>query len=335
MIGPHILGEESMNEELVEHLSKQSILDIEQDVDHFFIFKNRSTRTFFYSEFKKYHRTHSKPENIHFQLAQLPAHLFVSITPDTRLKQSFEAKGISFDFQFYNKKQNSKDVAVPSKNCPLIYNLFGSVEEEDSLILTHDDLFEFLFSILGSDHHLPRELRRMLMDSKVFLFLGFDFEKWYLKLLLRMFEIHLKPLPVVVGGSVGVNERTKNFYIQNFEMQFIDLDAEELIHHLFDHYRDLTELRKTHEHSTNPMIDEVRKQMREDKIEESLEMLEDYLEDYSEILFDRVILLSGRHARFMRRRNMGTMREADISVELNQIREGVLDILKELQNNRR
>ncbi len=92
------------------------------------------------------------------------------------LKKYFEEKKLDFNFDFYNKKQNPQAIEKPTRDKPLIYNLFGNVEFEGSLVLTYDDLFNYLISIFGKQE-LHKDLRMELRTARMILFLGFKFEK--------------------------------------------------------------------------------------------------------------------------------------------------------------
>ena len=221
-----------------------------------------------------------------------------------------------------------------------MYNLLGSFEEEQSLVLTHDDLFDYLFSILGADQKLPLELRNQLVEAQAFVFLGFDFQAWYVKLLLRMLNIHTQgKVPLVSQGKNGSRtppNELKNFYVSNFQMQFLELEAEDLIDQLFERFgdsqADSLALRKLSEQQTPEIVGLVKDLTREGKLTEVFDLLYDYLEGRNPQLSDDLTLLEGRFTRNERKFGAeGVIKNEDYNLELNKIQAGILQIVNQLK----
>ena len=73
---------------------------------------------------------------------------------------------------------------IPSKDEPLVYHLFGHMQDLDSLVLTEDSYFDYLIGITKNNELIPDEVRRSLVDSAL-LFLGFRMEDWNFRVLFR------------------------------------------------------------------------------------------------------------------------------------------------------
>ncbi len=334
MLGPDIATNADgipLHQDLITYLNKESDLKIEFDIDNFILFKNKTTKTFFYSDFKKFYDNNSAAKDIHKKIAVLPFHVIISLSPDLILKKTFEQLGLAYNFQHYSKKQNPFDVSRPSRNNPLIYNLFGSITDEDSLIITHDDLFEFIFTILGGEHKLPPELRVSLQNAKVFLFLGFDFTKWYMKLILRLFDLHKDILPMTLDTNTRMEKNLKNFYINNFEMEFINTEAGELIRDLYKEGLKQNILKAVNTLNENPISLKVKMLLKEDHIEDALIMLEDYLETKDNDLYDMVIQISGAHSGLRRKISKGILSKDEIDLQTNKIRDSILNLANDLK----
>ena len=90
-----------------------------------------------------------------------------------------------------------------SPKTPLVYHLFGHAHEPDSLVLSENDLLDFLIAIASDRPQLPSSLLRTLKRGpQSFLFIGFGITQWYLrvllKVLMRTLEFHRtgsKPSP--------------------------------------------------------------------------------------------------------------------------------------------
>jgi len=336
MLGPEIaLNSQGIpiHSDLPRFFQEETDLEIERESDSLIIFKSRRSKSFFYTELKRYYQKYKPLDALHKKLARIPFHIIISTTPDTILKKCYEDYGMNYDFHFYNKKQNPEDIKKsPSGNYPLLYNLLGCISEEDSLIVTNDDLFEFLFSILG-EQRLPRELKSCLQKPKIFVFLGFDFEKWYLKLMLRLFELHHDAMPIASQAGSEMKEQTKAFYINNFDMEFMDTSNKDFVDDLYKKCEAQGLLKEIKEPSPdeNPFWKKMRELIGDDKIEEALIELEDHLEGKSNELEDTVIQLSGRYNRLKRKQDSGTISNQDADLEVNQIATSLIEITKELK----
>lgn len=338
MLGPELVIPETglaLQKDLVRFLKKETDVTVNQDIDDLFILNNFTSKTFFCAELRKYYQKYVKPESIQNMLARIPCHLYLSISPDSSLSQSFDNQGIPHSFRFYNKTDNQPEIDSPSQGKPLIYNMFGSVAEEDSLIVTHDDLFEFLFSLIGETSQLPLELKHQFNEAKIFIFLGFDFEKWYLKLLLRVFGVHYNTMPIVSGGENPLGEQIKAFYINNFEMHFVDKDIPSLVEELYTAFQEEDLLRPVQEAAQKPleMVHTVTSHIKEDRIVDALEELEGYFEIYSEDLFKEVMSISGAYNSLSRKINRNTISLEHAAIQQNQIRESILNLVGEVRKH--
>lgn len=333
MLGPELWVDEegkALQPELQSFLEKETDTKIDYDINNLYHFETKSTKTFLYSDLRKFYDRHRKPSELHRKIAQIPFHLIITAHPNLLIRNALDELGMRHDFHFYNKKQNPKDVDKPSKERPLVYNFFGSIEEEDSLILTSDDLFDFLFSVLGSEQRLPRELKNILQNTKTFLFLGFDFHNWYLKLILRLFDLHKDILPI--SNDFDLEKRYQDFYLDNFEMQFIEDKTPDFISDLFDVFEKDASLKEISTSSEDPIIDKIRDFIREDQTEDALIELEDYLEDKSEDLLNTVIQQSGMYNRLQRQISKKTISREDADLELNQINDAIISIAEQIKN---
>ena len=138
-------------------------------------------------------------------LAELPFYLAISLSPDDLLSRSLTSKNRAHDFISYKKgsglyelqRRESYDgwdqtpisdlTVSPSPSRPLIFNFQGIYDDKDSLIFTYDSLFDFLFSIFQA-HTLPLNLKAAISKASSFLFLGFGYHKWYLKIIFFILE---------------------------------------------------------------------------------------------------------------------------------------------------
>jgi hypothetical protein len=172
--------------------------------------------------------------------AQLPFKFVLNCTPDDLFVQALrqhdkEAQFFSFHFAKpeYNEMVNGQAVnleQVIADDRPLVYNLLGHYDDPSSLVLTDADRLSFLDVTLQREkntlpanityHFLRQPLRRM---RKTFVFLGFDFNEWHIRLfmhLLRRTHEHL-PHSLSLQRRETLSGDNSAFYEDNFDMMFL------------------------------------------------------------------------------------------------------------------
>lgn len=131
------------------------------------------------------------PSSVHEQLAALPFSLIVTTSQDSLLEQALKAAGKAPVTQRYHlrgdKRENPEFVVPGSPASPVVYHLFGSAEEPSSLVLSENDVLDFLIRVVSERPPLPNSLLRVLKRiGQSFLFVGFGIRHWDLRILLKI-----------------------------------------------------------------------------------------------------------------------------------------------------
>jgi TIR domain/SIR2-like domain len=142
-----------------------------------------------------YAREANSTTDFHRDLARLPFRLCISASPDSLMLTAFKEASKSPQKGYYGlkppKRASHARVSSPTIREPLVYYLLGHHEEPESLVLTEADLIDFLVQIIGGDPPVPDEVRSILRDPvAAFLFLGFGFQNWYMRVLLKVMDVH-------------------------------------------------------------------------------------------------------------------------------------------------
>lgn len=130
---------------------------------------------------------------IHQVLARLPLPIFVTTEATDLLADALRAAGkdpvteicpwkedlISLD-SIYAQEPDYQ----PTAQRPLIFHLFGHLAQEDSLVLTEDDYFDYLVGVTANKELIPLAVRSALNNSAL-LFLGFHLDGWEFRILFR------------------------------------------------------------------------------------------------------------------------------------------------------
>ncbi len=78
-------------------------------------------------------------------------------------------------YRFESRKLDRKTSIIrPTVENPLVYYLFGDYEDRQSMVLTEDDLINYLVKIVRGEPAIPDVVRSILSDRDAsFLFVGF------------------------------------------------------------------------------------------------------------------------------------------------------------------
>ncbi len=264
------------------------------------------------------------------RIAALPIPLVVSTLPDDGLHKAFDAAGVPHQFHAYNFRGNAAAGIKSPRQNRLIFNLFGNCSDANSLILDHDDLFGFLSQFMGarklSDTHI--EIQEMLgSGSTIFLFLGFQFDKWYMQILLHLLNPGRFKARQYALNSAGAQE-TRVFFAKKFQVEFVD----DLNPQAF-----LTELcaRWEADDATPKPADVTRQNLRDwlknaetERVLQELEKIFTQKNDADGL--HETAMLSARHSKLELAVLKGTVSKSDEQLEFNRIHDALLNLLNQI-----
>ncbi|HOY06329.1 MAG TPA: toll/interleukin-1 receptor domain-containing protein [Saprospiraceae bacterium] len=185
------------------------------------------------SEVERFYREQAKqPNELLRAIAKLPFPLIINTAPDTLLEKAWMGEFKEYHKTFYSLlKERSREEADlqiedPTGDCPLLYNLFGSVEDSASLVLTEKDRLKFIEDIIQHNNAIPNAILKEFREDKVVLFFGFDFEQWHLRILpKKIFQKEEISAPVIVpNGGQTLSKGAMVFYQKQYKMDFLPED---------------------------------------------------------------------------------------------------------------
>ncbi|HEY3115553.1 MAG TPA: CHAT domain-containing protein, partial [Chloroflexota bacterium] len=135
------------------------------------------------------------PADPHRILAELPFRIYIATGPTDILKPAFATIGKvpeveMFEWRSRRKKVKGGEASVfkreptyrPTDKRPLVYHLFGRLEDEESVVLTEDDYLEYLVGWRSKSGTIPGVVNTALKDGSL-LFLGFRPDDWVFRVL--------------------------------------------------------------------------------------------------------------------------------------------------------
>lgn len=181
------------------------------------------------------------PGRLHQALTELPFGVVLTTCHDGLLEKTYRQKDIHVSRYWYHYRGEPRDnqeiSGVGSPENPVIYHLFGTFDEPNSLVLTENDLLDFLIHVISGRPKLPDSLRSALRN-KTFLFFGFGIKHWYIRVLLKLLVRTLE----LSGGSVALEslagldareqQQTVLFYKRGTRIEVVDMEALEFLDEL-------------------------------------------------------------------------------------------------------
>ena len=175
-----------------------------------------------------YRHCAGRTTDVHRRLAALSISHCIDLTPAGLMANAYVELGKTPVRDFYG---SGKGAAVSlldiTPERPLVYELFGSLDNSASLLLTENDLLDFLVNVAKGAPSLPKELTSRFSDSRTsFLFLGFGFQHWYLRVLLHVLKADSdrKNLSLALEDAAFFDHpeqpQTALFYSEQHRIQF-------------------------------------------------------------------------------------------------------------------
>jgi hypothetical protein len=150
-----------------------------------------------------YHRVDYTPSEVHATLAALPFPLILTTCHDALLTRALRDAGKTPIVQRYHlrgdKRENPEFLLSGAPQTPVVFHLFGAPDEPSSLVLSENDILDFLIGIVAENPPLPNSLLRVLKrPGQSYLFVGFGIRHWHLRVLLKVI---LRALALNRSGS--------------------------------------------------------------------------------------------------------------------------------------
>jgi hypothetical protein len=124
------------------------------------------------------------PGDAHRTVAGMPVPVFVTTNGTLLLEQALEARTPrrvpkTAYFPWNDRAEWPEPLAAltPTVAEPLVYHLFGRMEDPDSLVITEDDYFEWLTAWIAKQSLIPEVVAKRLTNRSL-LFLGYRLDDW-------------------------------------------------------------------------------------------------------------------------------------------------------------
>lgn len=253
--------------------------------DDLFFFKKEGYQDRVAGMIREFYEKEFQPQaKLLHQIAQIPFSLIVNLNPDRFIQKTFDAPEISLPYyhDFYDKSGAiPKKYIQPEGKKPLIYNLLGYIGKEESLILTHDNLFDYLQSLFA-ENKMHKDLKSYIQNAHAYIFLGLPIDKWYTQLLLRLLKLNHKSKNELDRLAAANDNLNTIIYKEQFHFNIQNITADAFIESLFEECKEedlLKSLDEKHQRKTFDTL-EVKSLLADGEFMEAVELLEEMLLSY-------------------------------------------------------
>lgn len=335
-LGPELFTNEQnepLEKQLVDFLQVKNNPKVRVYDDGLFFFREGALKTLTYYKIKSfYSQSFPKTEALFEKIAQIPFHFIVATTPDKKMSEVFDRLNLKHNFDFYWKHQPpDKNAKIPSIKSPLAYNFFGCVDRQESLMLTHDDLFDYLESVFQGKSMPPKVRHHLIQEVDNFILLGLPFDKWYMQLLLRILKLHKDAEFVKYASNLDLDDETQTLCYDHFRINFVPNNVEGFINEIYTRCKEAGILRKSREEQTS-ILEQLIEWLSKDEIEQVFHSFTDFLNglgEHGKDLHEDLTLLMNRHRRLLRKINQGIVDNGEANRESNKLRKNLLELINE------
>lgn len=182
--------------------------------------------------YKNYQEEDKLETKVYERLADLPFSIIVNTNPDDLLASIIKRKKPGSCVERYydpiDPEQTINQPPLPEGKI-LFYNLLGTLSIPQSIQLTESQLISFTSCMVRGKPSLDTQVRLAFNDQTThYLFLGFDFDQWYMKLVVGSILGVAKQNPEQAFSTCSTNKPfsafNREFYEDEFKFYFIDED---------------------------------------------------------------------------------------------------------------
>ncbi len=266
------------------------------------------------------------------KLVCLPFLAIVNLTFDDLLPRHFKEAGLDCQSVHYIFRPSLTEKLIADLPLdgekPLVLNLLGSIRSSDNVVLTHNDLFDFLRTLFDDKDQWLQEL---LHEADCFLFVGVPFEKWYLQLLLQKLSKYQKSSDEAERYALPENKeiRMQELYSHELKIQFVEEAQQDVIEELyrFCEEKDLLHQPKTPLQSYgNETLQAIHRHLLRGEIEQAITAFLAFAKGNQDLL-DGLTQIMVQFKNWQSNRDV--MNPADHSVERNKIVKALLYWMRE------
>jgi hypothetical protein len=301
--------------------------------DGLFHFKGAGDMTAFTKIKQFYNKSHPELDALLDQIAQLPVPLFICTSPDRQLERAFHRLELPYRYSLHHRKETAPALEPPTAEEPLIYNLLGDIEHRESMVLTHEDLFEFLESLMDGKK-ISRVLKERVQSAYNLIFLGLPFSKWYVKVLLHFLQKDLNKRALRYAANRASDTEIENFVLNEFGITCVPVRINEFVDDLCRRCAEAGLLRKTGPLSPAGFHEKWLRLVKNGELGDLLDEITQYFEAHpgpeSDTATQVLLQLNARYSTLERAVAKGTVSAENAQLQRNQITDSLIQFIQDI-----
>jgi hypothetical protein len=181
----------------------------------------------------------NQPTDYFSKLIRLPFHSIVNMVPDHFVSSTLTKLGYEFVEEIYDYSNPARSNPTLTDEMKLVYYLFGKYDKPESVAVTEKDQLLQIKNIVAGTPPIPDNITNRFKDQKKsFLFLGFNFNDWYFRLVIDALKI---PKPKQSYYPLYSNAHqtaflAKEYYTEKYGIEFVDPSTENFIDEMILRY---------------------------------------------------------------------------------------------------
>ncbi len=301
-----------------------------------FLFADSEAKTTAQKEAARWYKNVKQEAAVIQRMVELPFPLIVSANPDKLLLDAFARYRLPCQFDYFSSQYKVGEYAIERsrRDKPLLYNLCGSYEDRESLLLDYDDLFQML-KVLLADLNIPNELRLPLLKTTTYIFVGFHFERWYTQLFLRYLNMNANRFS---NNSRNYALKTRfsdpdsqAFFLQQFNVKYIGAGLE-FLDELYERFaaRYPSSLRQVVD-ALSPTATAIVQLVERADFPAAFQMLKIFAAQLDNEDRDLLTLTESEYHQHERLQTDGTSTQEHLGIMLARVRRNVVELAKKLE----
>ncbi len=269
------------------------------------------------------------------KIMELPFRMILNTCPDKILEKKYKDRNMLCQFDYFTWRPNKKniEIAAPDNYYPLIYNLFGSVDLLESIVLDFEDLFDHLRTLLNNVN-VPEEIRTILNETDSFIFIGFHLEKWDTQLLFRYLNMKENSFDDskknYTTKSLSIDFNAESFFRQQFNLKYYGVPIE-FLNDLHQKYFEMAVKEDKKQVEGLSPVKLVEKYIAMDDIQKVLNFLTNYVDKANPGMAQDLVLIKSNFSGYMYRKTRKLESTEFLDVQRNKIKQSLLDFVNGLQ----
>ncbi|MBB4080553.1 hypothetical protein GGR28_003187 [Lewinella aquimaris] len=268
------------------------------------------------------------------KLASIPGHLFLCLTPDRHLAAAFKEKGYACEIGEYVRNEPDRNISVPDKHRPLVYNLVGDLEQRNSLVLTYNDFFNYMESTFRGNS-MSILLKDNILSAECFIFLGMPPDDWRMHMFMHILKQH-ENRKSKYATIPNANDDIRESWQCQYGIRLMNEDIDGFLNGLITRCgaKNLLREKAAVQTSHASVSQGLRAMIGNSKTSDALNRLQHEIKRTGTAgrdLMLQVIQLKSRHTGLQEQITLGIIPDNDSKLELNKINVSLLKLIDDLE----